>query len=379
MTLPPWTIRLTTCGARWARPLAVTLATVLSVDACQRPTAQSLPASLSGRVSTEPGPVAAVVHGAFVGDAPDRATLRRRITDFEALTGKNLGMVHLFVPITGGFPAAACDEIRAGGATPLVSVSFPGESLDPVLAGTYDADFQRFVAQAAAWRSPILLRWGWEMNGDHAWSGLRNGGADHGPARFLAAWRHLRALAVGATNLTWVWCPDAWGLGPDETWNDAGAYYPGTDQVDWLGADGYGWQVSSDNPPLEIFNGLRLAGNLLSRYQVAGKPFIVAETAADRSDPRGGAWTESLWRDLARVKGLRAICWFNRDQDGAAWALQPGDPVTEAYRAAVATPIVWGPPAAPPPTPTPVPTNVWGAPFQSIWQPITIRQPGRVW
>ncbi|MBC7546084.1 MAG: hypothetical protein H7338_25425 [Candidatus Sericytochromatia bacterium] len=390
--------RLLRQGGKVGRALVAALATVFLADACQRPTAgPPIPAAWFGAyvlptqsgyvvptqsvTSTAPvaGP-AAVAHGAFVGDAPDRKTIRRRIADFEGLVGKKLGIVHLFIPVAAGFPQAACDEIRAGGAMPLISIAFAGDkSLDPILDGTNDAAFRTFVTDAAAWGSPILLRWGWEMNGGHAWSGLRNGGADGGPARYVTAWKRLRALAGGLPNLTWVWCPDAWGLGPDEVWNDPGFYYPGSDQVDWLGVDGYGWRVSSDNLPLAIFNGVRLAGNLLSRFQQTGKPIIIAETAADRTDEQGAAWTASLWQDLARVKNLKAICWFNRDQDGSYWALEADKPVTASYRSGVAGPHIWAPPGNPPafhpPAPAASPAPYVPPVFMSVWRRGTIWLP----
>jgi hypothetical protein len=317
------------------RRLLALLAALLTILACQ-----SQPVPRSGlRISAAPADW--VMHGAFVGDGPDRATLRKRIDRYEALTGKRLAIVHLFIDVTGGFPAAACDEIQAGGATPMLSIAFPGQSLDPILAGDEDSAFRDFATAAAAWGRPVLLRWGWEMNAGHPWSGVTNGGADGGPARYVAAWRRLRQLAAGATNLVWIWCPDAWGRGPHETWNDPGAYYPGAAEVDWLGIDGYAWPSSSQHPPLAIFNDQTLAANLLTRYQDTNKPIIIAETAADRDDPRGAAWTRQLWLDVGRLIGLRAICWFDRDQDGAHWALGPDTEVTQAYREGVQAPYVW--------------------------------------
>lgn len=329
--------RATGTGSRWGRRTLVTgLAVALAMGACQPMAPVRAPA-----LHLAATPVDGVLQGAFVGDGPDRATLRRRIDAFEALAGKRLALVHVFIDATGGFPTDACDEIVAGGASPLLSVAFPGANLDPLLAGAYDQAFRDFAAAARRWGRPVLLRWGWEMNAGHPWSGLRNGGADGGPARFVAAWRRLRQLAGGTANLVWVWCPDAWGLGPHETWNDPGAYYPGSAEVDWLGIDGYAWPSSSGHPPMAIFNDETLAANLLSRYQAANKPIIVAETGADREDPRAAEWTRQLWQDVGRLIGLRAICWFHRDQDGAHWALAPGTAVAQAYRDGVQAPWIW--------------------------------------
>lgn len=318
------------------------VALVLAIAACAPVDNPLLLPAADAAEAPKPPPV---VHGAFVGDAPTKAKLREQIDAFEGLAGKRLGLVQLFIATKDGFPKAACDEIRAGGAVPMLAISLPGAKLHEILAGSHDGTLRAFAAGAADWPGPVLVRWGWEMNGDHSWSGKQNGGEQAGPATYRRAWAHVRQQMAGAKNLQWVWCPDAWGMGPHEPWNDAGNYYPGHEQVDWLGVDGYGWAVSSHNDPLAIFNDEKLAGSLLSRFQQTGKPIIIAETGADRTDPRGPVWTERLWEQIGRYPGVRAICWFNRDQDGAHWRLEPGSALALSYRKAVASDHVWGPPA----------------------------------
>jgi len=53
-----------------------------------------------------------------------------------------------------------------------------------------------------------LIEWGTEPNGEwFSWNGKWNGGAGEGPARYVAAYRHIVDLmrADRADNLQWVW------------------------------------------------------------------------------------------------------------------------------------------------------------------------------
>ena len=66
---------------------------------------------------------------------------------------------------------------------------------------------------------------------------------DSRAAAYVAAWDHIRAIftAVGATNVSWVWCPT--GIGFED--GRAKPYYPGDNEVDWVCADVY-----SSPPPM---------------------------------------------------------------------------------------------------------------------------------
>ena len=92
---------------------------------------------------------------------------------------------------------------------PLVTWE-PHEPLDEIIAGTHDDIFHMRAQGARDLGVDILLRWGHEMNGNwYPWAGANNGGASGGPAKYIAAYRHVHDLFVadGATNVYWVWCP----------------------------------------------------------------------------------------------------------------------------------------------------------------------------
>jgi beta-mannanase len=69
--------------------------------------------------------------------------------------------------------------------------------------------------------------------------GARNRHYAGSPASFIAAWKRIHTIfdRAGVTNVSWVWCPNAWGFAT----GDAQKFYPGDAYVDWLCADGYNW------------------------------------------------------------------------------------------------------------------------------------------
>src|SRR5581483_3238308 len=76
-----------------------------------------------------------------------------------------------------------------------------------------------------------------------------------GPETFKKAYRYVvdRVRARGATNIIWVLHLMNYSI-PQDTWNLAAQYYPGSDYVDWLGMSVYGQQYAEDKwspfPPL---------------------------------------------------------------------------------------------------------------------------------
>ncbi len=72
-----------------------------------------------------------------------------------------------------------------------------------IASGHYDGYLSAYAEAVRAYRHPVILSFGHEMNGDwYSW------GYQHtSPAVFVAAWRHIVTLfrALGAHNVTWLW------------------------------------------------------------------------------------------------------------------------------------------------------------------------------
>src|SRR4029078_8442886 len=108
--------------------------------------------------------------------------------------------------------------------------------LADVYNGTYDSYIREWATDAKACGHPYFLRFDHEMNGNwqFPWSEQINGNK---PGEYIKAWRHVHDIftSLGATNATWVWCPNVTGTSTTAR----SARYPGDSYVDWACLDGY--------------------------------------------------------------------------------------------------------------------------------------------
>ena len=208
----------------------------------------------------------------------------------------------------------------------------PHWPLDEIIAGTDDALFHQRAQGLRDLGVDILLRWGHEMNGNwYPWGGANNGGANGGPAKYIAAYRHVHDLFVadGATNVYWVWCPLVADV-PAEPWNHWTNYYPGDAYVDWVGLDAYNWGNSSSCCTWQSFGDLV---NDLYKDYAGRKPLILAETASAEVGGNKAAWIDDMHQQLKTTfTGIKAVVWFdiNKETD---WRIDSSPPTLAAYQA----------------------------------------------
>ena len=154
-------------------------------------------------------------------------------------------------------------------------ISWGKQRADVVLSGAYDAYIAARADGIKALGKPVFLRWFWEMDFSD------NLAYSQSPAAYGAAWRHIHAIfsARGATNVAWVWCPNASSFKT----GSAQRYYPGDDVVDWICADGYNFYPDSSYREFEpIFAGF---------YAWASqrpKPLMIAEYGDQSAGPVSG-------------------------------------------------------------------------------------------
>lgn len=219
---------------------------------------------------------------------------------------------------------------------PLVTWE-PHEPLDEIIAGQHDDVFHQRARGARDLGVDILLRWGHEMNGNwYPWAGANNGNGA-GPAKYIAAYRHVHDLFVadGATNVLWVWCPLVTDV-PAEPWNHWTNYYPGDDYVDWVGLDAYNWGTSDACCTWQSFG--ELVTDLYTDY-AGKKPLIVPETASAEVGGNKAAWIADLQQQLeTRFSAIRAVVWFdiNKETD---WRIASSPPTLAAYKAMALDPF----------------------------------------
>jgi hypothetical protein len=279
------------------------------------------------------------------------------VTKFEELTQKKLSLVQFFQPFancgSGGcsyyaFPTAPLESIRQHGAIPVLSwssqsipssVNEPDFQLSDVISGRYDTYIREFAEKAKAWGQPFFLRFNWEMNGTwFPWSEGVNGNA---PGEYVTAWRHVHDIfaAVGATNVSWVWCPNA---EPSNSAGELASLYPGDAYVDWTAMDGYNWGTNPVKPGgWKTFSQIFSATYSFIQQSVApSKPMMVGETASTEYGGSKATWIQEMLTALpAQFPQIRALLWFDKYDDGMDWPLETSSAATSAFAAGIQAPL----------------------------------------
>ena len=289
----------------------------------------------------------------FTGDkAPWDMTA---VTEFEGIVDKGLSLIGFSSPFADchstpctfyEFPTTPMESTRRYGAIPFFSwgveaevpesvrLDQPDFQLSDVLAGKYDGYIRKFATDARAWGYPFFLRFNWEMNGNwFVWAEQENGNR---PGEFVKAWRYVHDIftEVGATNATWVWCPN---VDPGQALQEMSLLYPGDSYVDWTCLDGYNW--GPNNPAVENKPWLSFTEIFESSYQkvvkriAPTKPMVLGEFASSDFGGNKAAWIrDALIRIPTRYPRIRAVLWFNVHDRGTRWPIEISPATTEAFR-----------------------------------------------
>ena len=131
------------------------------------------------------------------------------------------------------FQQSFADQAKRNGAVPIIQIEFRDVSLEGITAGRYDSYLMSYARNVHAFGSPIVIRFGNEINDRrHPW-----GFGHMSPQKWVAAWRYIVRFfrGEGAENVTWMWTVNALSrkvASPIEWW-------PGSSYVTWVGVDGY--------------------------------------------------------------------------------------------------------------------------------------------
>ncbi|HEX4463054.1 MAG TPA: glycosyl hydrolase [Solirubrobacterales bacterium] len=279
------------------------------------------------------------------------------VTKFEQIADKKVSLVNFFSPFAncpaGGscsfykFPTGPMESIREYGAIPVFSwssqsipstLSEPNFQLSDVIAGTYDSYIREFAQAARKWGHPFFLRFDWEMNGNwFPWSEGVNGNQS---GEFVAAWRHVHDIftSVGASNVTWVWCPN---VDPEGVLHDLGSLYPGDEYVDWTGLDGYNWGTNPANPDRwRSFNELyESTYHRIADAVAPDKPMLIGEMGSTEDGGSKASWIEealtAIPTDYTQIHGL---LWFDTYDDGMDWPIETSASSANAFASAIQSP-----------------------------------------
>src|SRR3954452_750708 len=280
----------------WLTAAAVVL--VVVVSACSY-----LPPQGHGRGSRV-APASGALLGTYTEPShPDRAGQQTAVRAVEASMNRKLNLVHWFYPWSSPFPTWREPWAQSGGRVNMVSWA-PPSSVNDVNSGAYDHLIDQRAQGMKAFSKPILLRWFAEMD-----SSTRRRQAIS-PAAFIAAWRHIynRFNAVGATNVEFVWCPDAWAF---DTGTGA-QWYPGDDYVQWTCADGYNW--APKKPGAAWWSFQRTFQSFYAWASKRSKPIIVGEVGAVEDPKHSGRkaqWIRDIATTVRNWPRIKALVWFD--------------------------------------------------------------------
>jgi beta-mannanase len=277
------------------------------------------------------------------------------VTKFEEETKKKVSLVQFFQPFANcnpncsfySFPVGPLENIRSHGSIPVLSWSSqsipstksePDFQLSDVISGRYDSYIREFATKAKAWGHPFFLRFDWEMNGK--WFPWDEGVNGNQPGEFVTAWRHVHDIftEVGATNATWVWCPN---VDPENQLKNLSSLYPGDAYVDWTGLDGYNWGTNPTRPDRwRSFDQLYSSTYKKITETIApSKPMMVSEVGSTEYGGSKANWIKEMLNTVpVNYPKIRGLLWFEKYDDGMDWPIETSTAATSAFASGIQNP-----------------------------------------
>lgn len=245
------------------------------------------------------------------------------VIKLEREIGRKLAIDQLYDPWSRPLPLIVARWDLRNGRIPMIS--WAGYHTNLIAAGRFDRMIRARARQLRDLHGPVMLRWFAEMDGRNDRPLVTS------PGSFIAAWRRVHRIftSVGATNVSWVWCPNA-GHFPDGV---SQLFYPGTKYVDWICADGYNWAPKRAGAPwkniVSIFSSYYRWGIRM------GKPLMIGEFGVLEGAPGAkAAWyrqTDRLLRTM--FPRIRAVIYFNSDHQGYDWRITTSRSAMAGFRA----------------------------------------------
>ena len=273
-------------------------------------------------------------HGVFPGDdesidaaAEDEITFST-LQSYESSVGHKAAWVYFSYNWYKNriFPATTAQWIKAHGAIPFIrlmlrnsdeqDIAEPLFTLDNIISGAFDDDLKAWGKAAVEYKSPLIVEWGTEMNGNwFSWNAEWNGGAVIGTEKFISAYRHIftTICAEGASNITWVFHLNGQDV-PEASWNSFENYYPGDSYVDWIGLSVYGAQGPTDDE-WPIFRDIMDIFYPRMTTMAPEKPVFVMEFGVTKGNQLGdpAVWANDALSDLigGRWPNVKGFSWWN--------------------------------------------------------------------
>ena len=222
------------------------------------------------------------------------------VNAFASATGAKPDVIMYYSGWYMPFPTGFANNVANHGAVPLVQMDPNGVSVAAIAAGQYDGYLSAYAEAVRAYRHPVILSFGHEMNGTwYKW-----GYTQTSPAVFVAAWRHIVTLfrALEAKNVTWLWTVNIINDTQKGKIPRPNPWWPGSSYVTWVGIDGYYLKSSWKFAPL-------FGPTIADVKNLTNDPILIAETGAV---PASGqpAKIADLFAGI-RAYGLLGFVWFD--------------------------------------------------------------------
>jgi hypothetical protein len=183
------------------------------------------------------------------------------------------------------------------GTQPMLTWGPVQATLADLAAGKWDAQINR----TARWSNGtgVQVRFAAEMN-------LPTSPYHVDPALYVAAWKRARKVWRDAGNAApWWWAANVTGGLPE---SDFRPYYPGDDQCEFVGLDGYSYPKVGNPSFAQVFD-----ADLTTLAALSTRPLAIVEVGVDRAVPNRAAWIRAMWEYvLAHPRIEHLTCW-NRD------------------------------------------------------------------
>jgi len=280
------------------------------------------------------------------------------VAKLEQTAGKKLSIVNFSAPFANcssskcsyyNFPAGEFNNIRSHGSIPFYSwgsqsipmpanLSEPNFQLADVISGAHDAYIRQFAIAAKNWGHPFFLRFNWEMNGN--WFAWMEGVNGNKAGESVLAWRHVHDIftEVGATNATWVWCPN---IDPENQMRDLSSLYPGDAYVDWTGLDGYNWGTNpARSDRWRSFDSLyKSTYTKITETIAPSKPMIISEVGSSEYGGSKASWIKDMLGTVpVNYPKIRGLLYFEKYDDGMDWPLETSSSAASAFAAGIQSP-----------------------------------------
>ncbi len=228
---------------------------------------------------------------------------------------------HLFISWATYQPGELLRQLQAiqsNGRRPFVTIEpWPDRAITPlptallgdVAAGKYDKRIQQLALEMAAFRGPILISWGHEMEnvtGRYPW-------ASKNAALYQVAYRRfVTASRRSANNIAYVWSPVG----------DKGLerYWPGEHYVDYVGLSVFEFpefdQAYYHQATRSFHDQMTEKYARVAKYR---KPIAISECGVTGSKEYQLSWLSGAVRDLGNYPLLKALIYFNAKDTPGAW------------------------------------------------------------